>query len=180
MISSTLSGQVIGILAAERIVSGRRPRREGPDHRSKRADRLGAASASRAGGHDVVRLTRSAPRGPGEFRWDPAAGEIDPAAFDGVDAIVHLAGETVAGRWTDAKKRRSATAACSARASWRGRRRHDPRPRAFVCASGIGYYGDRGDEPVTEKSAIGEVSSLRSCGIGKPPRTPRGRPASVS
>jgi uncharacterized protein (TIGR01777 family) len=120
---------------------------------------IGSALGARlaAAGHDVVRLTRSAPRGPREFRWDPAAGEIDAAALDGVDAIVHLAGETVAGRWTQAKKRRirdsrvlgtrllAETAAAS-----------DPRPRAFVSASAIGYYGDRGDDPVTEESPIGQ------------------------
>ena len=55
--------------------------------------------------HEVVRLTRSEPQGTGEFRWDPMAGEIDPEALEGVDAVVHLAGETVAGRWTKSKKR---------------------------------------------------------------------------
>ena len=89
---------------------------------------IGSALVARlaAGGHEVVRLTRAEPRGPGEFRWDPAAGEIDPAALDGVDAVVHLAGETVAGRWT------------------RGQEAADPRqPRARHAAPG----GDRGRAP---------------------------------
>jgi uncharacterized protein len=110
----------------------------------------------RAGGRDVARLTRSQPRQPGEFRWDPEAGEIDAAAFDGVDAIVHLAGETVAGRWTEGKKRRIrdsrvlGTRLIAERAAGAARR-----PRALVCASAIGYYGHR-TEPVTEASAPGD------------------------
>jgi uncharacterized protein (TIGR01777 family) len=106
--------------------------------------------------HEVVSLTRSAPAGPGEFRWDPGRGAIDRDAFAGVDAVVHLAGETVAGRWTDAKKRRI-----------RDSRVHGTRlvsetmaaleapPPALVCASAIGLYGDRGDERLTESSAPG-------------------------
>jgi uncharacterized protein (TIGR01777 family) len=109
------------------------------------------------GGHDLVRLTRSVPRAPEEFRWDPAAGEIDPGTLDGVDAIVHLAGETVAGRWTESKKRRIRDSrVLGTRLLAETAAAHDPRPRAFVSASAIGYYGDRGDEPLTEESSMGE------------------------
>ena len=87
-----------------------------------------------------MRLTRSERRGPGEFHWDPTAGEIDPAAFDGVDAVVHLAGETVAGRWTDAKKRRIRDSrVLGTRLLAEAAAARDPRPRVFVCASAIGY-----------------------------------------
>jgi uncharacterized protein len=110
-----------------------------------------------ADAHEVVRLTRSDPRGPGEFRWDPMAGEVDARAFDGVDAVVHLAGESVAGRWTESKKRRIRDSRV------RGTRliaetavALEPGPRAIVSASAIGYYGDRGDQPVAETSAPGE------------------------
>ncbi len=104
-----------------------------------------------------MRLTRSAPRGPGEFRWDPAAGEIDSAAFDGVDAVVHLAGETVAGRWTEAKKRRIRDSrVLGTRLLAETAAADEPRPRAFVSASAIGFYGDRGDDPVAEGSPIGD------------------------
>src|SRR5436190_21929657 len=58
------------------------------------------------GGHAVRRLVRGAASGPGEYRWDPVAGDVEPAALEGVDAVVHLAGESVAGRWTDGKKQR--------------------------------------------------------------------------
>ena len=119
---------------------------------------IGSALGARlaAAGHEMVRLTRSTPRGPGHFRWDPTAGEIDAAAFDGVDAVVHLAGETVAGRWTEAKKRRIRDSrVLGTRLLAETAAAYDPRPRAFVSASAIGCYGDRGDEPVAEDSPIG-------------------------
>lgn len=118
---------------------------------------IGTALAEHVGPqHEIVRLVRSAPSGPGEFRWDPIAGEVDPDALGGVDAIVHLAGESVAGRWTESKKRRIrdsrvhgtwALAAAAGAAA--------PRPRVMVCASAIGFYGDRGDERLTEESPPG-------------------------
>jgi uncharacterized protein (TIGR01777 family) len=107
-----------------------------------------------SGGHEVLRLVRRRPRGHGEVRWDPARDDIDTASLEGVDAVVHLAGENVAGgRWTDARKNRirasrvdSTRTLCSALASMR------ERPRALISASAIGYYGDRGTEWVTEAS----------------------------
>lgn len=118
---------------------------------------IGTALAEHAGPqHEIVRLVRSAPSGPGEFRWDPIAGEVDPDALGGVDAIVHLAGESVAGRWTESKKRRirdsrvHGTRALAAAAGAAA-----PRPRVMVCASAIGFYGDRGDERLTEESPPG-------------------------
>ena len=105
-------------------------------------------------GHEVASLTRSEARRPGEFRWDPGQGYVDPAALEAVDAVVHLAGESVAGRWTDEKKRRildsrvtGTTVLSEAIAAL------ERPPAAMVCAAGIGVYGDRGDEPVTEESA---------------------------
>lgn len=104
--------------------------------------------------HEVASLTRSETRRPGEFRWDPGQGYIDPAALEAIDAVVHLAGESVAGRWNADKKRRildsrvtGTTFLSEAIAAL------ERPPVAMVCASGIGVYGDRGDEPVTEESA---------------------------
>src|ERR1700704_3791158 len=55
--------------------------------------------------HRITRLVRH-PAGPGEITWDPVAGRLDPAALEGIDAVIHLAGESVGGRWTAVRKRR--------------------------------------------------------------------------
>lgn len=109
-----------------------------------------------AEGHEVARVVRSATAG-GAWRWDPGAGHVDARAVNGMDAVVHLSGENIAaGRWTAARKARI-----------RDSRRHgtrvmaeavagaDPRPKALLCASAMGFYGDRGDESLTEASAPG-------------------------
>ncbi|HEY5726335.1 MAG TPA: TIGR01777 family oxidoreductase [Methylomirabilota bacterium] len=106
--------------------------------------------------HEVVRLPRSAPAGTGEFQWDPDRGAIDRGAFEGVDAVVHLAGETVAGRWSDAKKRRIRDSRVNGtRLVSETMAALDGPPPVLVCASAIGLYGDRGDERLTESSAPG-------------------------
>jgi uncharacterized protein len=118
---------------------------------------IGSALAPvlRKQGHEVVSLTRSEARRTGEFRWDPEQGYVDPAALHGIDAVVHLAGETVAGRWSEDKKRRilesrvNGTRLVSEATATLGRP-----PGALVCASAIGVYGDRGDELVTEQSPV--------------------------
>jgi uncharacterized protein (TIGR01777 family) len=109
------------------------------------------------GGDAVRRLTRGLPGGPAQFRWDPAAGDVEPAALEQLDAAVHLAGESVAGRWTDAKKERilrSRVDGTRTLASALASAEHPP--RVLVCASAIGYYGDRGDELLTEASPPGD------------------------
>lgn len=109
-----------------------------------------------AGGHCVVRLVRGRSRGEGEIGWDPDRGELDSASLEGVDAVVHLGGVTIAKRFTAAHKlaiRESRVASTSLLArAIAGLAR---RPRVFLCASAIGYYGDRGDEEVSERSAAG-------------------------
>jgi len=111
-----------------------------------------------AGGHGVVRLVRRVPA-PGEkaVRWDPERGEVDAAGLEGLDAVVHLAGENVgSGRWTDARKAairdsrvKGTRLLCDALA---GLARP---PETLVCASAVGYYGDRGEEVLTEESPPG-------------------------
>jgi uncharacterized protein len=115
------------------------------------------SAALAGGGHSVRRLVRSEPGSEHEYRWDPSGGWLDPAALERLDAVVHLAGETVAGRWTSAKKERiresrvrGTELLSSALAAL------ERPPSVFVCASAIGYYGDRGDEPLTEESASGD------------------------
>jgi uncharacterized protein (TIGR01777 family) len=104
------------------------------------------------GGHEVVRLVRRAPKAQDEVRWDPEAGEIDAAALEGVDAVVNLSGESIAGgRWTDRRKallRSSRVGPTSLLArTLAGLKR---KPKVLVSTSAVGYYGNRGDEWVTE------------------------------
>jgi hypothetical protein len=109
------------------------------------------------GGHRVRRLVRRAPRNGDEFRWDPARGELDPAALDGVQAVVHLAGENIAGRrWSAAQKARILDSrVAGTRLLVNAMRAATRAPRVFVCAAAVGIYGDRGDEVLTEQSAPG-------------------------
>ena len=111
----------------------------------------------RGEGHSVLRLVRRAPRGGDEARWDPDAGQVDAAALEGADAVVHLAGETVAERWTSERKRairRSRVDATRLLADALARLARPP--RVLVCASAVGLYGSRGDEPLTEESTPGD------------------------
>jgi hypothetical protein len=106
------------------------------------------------GGHEVRRLVRRAPRGEGEVRWDPAKGELDAAALEGLDAVVHLSGENVAGgRWTNARKVRIRSSRVDSTLTLaRGLASLKRRPKVLVSASAVGYYGDQGGEWVTESS----------------------------
>jgi len=109
-------------------------------------------------GHSVVQLLRKpvATVNP-TLTWDPAAGRVDAAAFEGFDAVVHLAGESIAsGRWTAAKKERIRSSRVDAtRLLCNALARLGRPPKALICASAIGYYGDRGDEVLREESAPG-------------------------
>jgi len=109
-----------------------------------------------AGGHSVRRLTRGAPSSESEFRWDPQSGAIDPQALAGIDAVVHLAGETIDGRWTAAKKERILRSRVDGtRTLSDALARLERRPRVLVTASAVGLYGDRGDDELTEQSEPG-------------------------
>jgi uncharacterized protein (TIGR01777 family) len=108
--------------------------------------------------HRVIRLVRHAPSGPDQISWDPAKGILDAQSLEGLDAVVHLAGENIAsGRWTEKKKRRiresriNGTRLLAHSLS----RLFDP-PQVLVSNSAIGYYGDRGDEQLNEESAPGD------------------------
>jgi uncharacterized protein (TIGR01777 family) len=112
--------------------------------------------ALHAAGHEVVRLVRREVRAGDEIAWDPAAGSLDPSLLVGTEAVITLSGATIGRRWTAARKReildsRVDTTSLLARtiASL------DPRPSVLVCAGGVGIYGDRGDEILTEGSALG-------------------------
>jgi hypothetical protein len=84
-------------------------------------------------------------------------GNLDPALQGQVDAAIHLAGENIAQRWTPSAKARIRDSRVHGTESIsRGLANLDPRPRVLLCASGIGFYGNRGDEILTEESAPGE------------------------
>ena len=107
--------------------------------------------------HEIVRLVRSKSSGAGEIEWHPDQGKLDAASLEGVDAVVHLAGESIAsGRWSDEKKRaiRDSRVKGTALLSDILARLSRP-PAVFVSASAIGYYGNRGDELLDERSLAG-------------------------
>jgi hypothetical protein len=111
----------------------------------------------RAGGHDVARLVRRRPSAADEIAWDPAAGQIDAAALEGMDVVIHLAGTSIAGgRWTNARKAAILSSRLQGTSllaeTLAGLQRP---PRALISASGIGYYGDAGNVPLTEESPQG-------------------------
>ena len=107
-----------------------------------------------AGGHEVVRFVRTREAlGPGAAYWSPERGEIDAGALDGLDAVVHLAGETVGERWTPEHKRairESRVRGTTLLARTIAGLAHPP--RVLVSNSAVGYYGDTGDR-VTEESS---------------------------
>jgi uncharacterized protein (TIGR01777 family) len=105
------------------------------------------------GGHRVIRLVRHAAGGPGERSWEPD--DPDPGLLDGVDAVVHLAGASIAGRFTDAHKRAVRASRMAPTRRLAELAAHGG-PRAFVAASAIGRYGpDRGSEVLTEDAERG-------------------------
>jgi len=112
----------------------------------------------KADGHRAIPLVRRAPR-PGEdaLGWDPLSGALTPARSAVADVIVHLAGDSiVALRWTAEKKRRIRESRVTATRLLVQTLTRLPRPPAvLVCASGIGYYGSRGDGVLTEDSRVG-------------------------
>ena len=120
---------------------------------------VGSALVSALGdeGHQVRRLTRSGGSSPeGGVRWDPSSGMIDAAGLEGVDAVVHLAGENIVGRWTAAKKARIRDSRVEGTYLLSGAlAKLSTSPKVMVCASATGYYGDRGNELLTEESAPG-------------------------
>jgi uncharacterized protein (TIGR01777 family) len=113
-------------------------------------------------GHQVLRLTRSRPTGPDQVQWDPATGELDADALAKTDAVVHLAAANIGERlrWTAKTKRdiletRVEGTGLVAR-TMADLARGSGGPRVLVCASGVGFYGDRGDELLTEASRGGD------------------------
>jgi uncharacterized protein len=117
-------------------------------------------------GHEVFRLVRSqAKTGPAAIYWNPEKGIDDAERLEGLDAVVHLAGENIAeGRWTQEKKKRIRDSRVnSTRVLSLALAQFTQPPRALLSASAIGYYGDRGDEIMREESAPGSDFLANVC-----------------
>ena len=116
-------------------------------------------------GDETAALVRHSPQA-GEVQWNPRHA-LDPQRLFDFDAIVHLAGKNIAGRWSQKFKQEvresrvlgTRTLAVAAADSFR----RCGNPRAFICASAVGYYGNRGDEVLTEASAPGEGFLPETC-----------------
>jgi len=126
---------------------------------------IGAAllPSLKASGCAVTRLVRGAATGTEQIAWNPAQ-PLSPDSVSGFDAVIHLAGESIVGRWTEAKKRRILDsrkqgtvylAEAVAKAA--------QRPRVFISASAVGYYGNRGDEILREESPSGSGFLAEVC-----------------
>src|SRR5690242_2620632 len=116
-------------------------------------------------GHEIVRLVRGKPSGAAEIEWHPDQARLDAASLEGLDAMVHLAGESIAsGRWSEEKKRSIRDSRVKGTALLSDALAQLSRPPAvFVSASAIGYYGNRGDEVLTESSAPGDDFLANVC-----------------
>jgi uncharacterized protein (TIGR01777 family) len=172
--SASASGLARGL--AQRILAFRAQRLAGDLTHALEPMRIAVTGASglvgselvaflTAGGHRVQRLVRSEPRAADEVGWDPEGAEIDAAALEGVDAVVHLAGENIAsGRWTAPRRARilgSRAAGTRLLATTLARLRTPP--RVFVSASAVGFYGDTADALVDESSPSGSGFLAEVC-----------------
>ncbi|HEX2610332.1 MAG TPA: NAD-dependent epimerase/dehydratase family protein, partial [Gemmatimonadales bacterium] len=109
-----------------------------------------------AKGHRVTRLVRR-PAGKNEVSWDPLGPGLDLSSLPRVDAVVNLAGENIATRWTSAARRRiHDSRVFGTQLLSRAIARLQPRPEVMVSASAIGIYGDRGDQELRETSPVGD------------------------
>jgi uncharacterized protein (TIGR01777 family) len=127
---------------------------------------IGSALSSflSTGGHTPIGLTRKRNVNDG-VHWDPDRGEIDADALDGIDAVIHLAGENVAGgRWTESRKRKileSREKGTRLLAETTAKLKRPP--KTFLCASAVGYYGPLDDEEVDESFRRGSGFLAEVC-----------------
>lgn len=119
----------------------------------------------RAEGHGVRRLVRGEPEGADDVTWDPRGGTIEAAAIEGIDAVVHLAGAGIGDKkWTPDRKRlilESRTQGTRLLAE--ALAGLDRAPRVLVSGSAVGYYGNRGDDPLTEEAPPGDDFPAQVC-----------------
>ncbi|OLB20356.1 MAG: TIGR01777 family protein [Acidobacteriales bacterium 13_2_20CM_55_8] len=109
----------------------------------------------KARGYTITRLVRDQPAGDGQVFWNPAQ-PLSPQSVSGFEAVIHLAGETIVGRWTKAKKARIRDSrVLGTRHLAEALAKATQPPRVLISASAIGYYGDRGEEILQEDSRSG-------------------------
>jgi uncharacterized protein (TIGR01777 family) len=118
---------------------------------------IGAAllPSLRTNGCSVVRLVRGSAHGDEQISWDPSV-PLSPQTVSGFDAVIHLAGESIFGRWTTARKSKIRDSRVVGTFNLSSAlAQTEEKPNVFVCGSAIGYYGNRGDEVLREESAPG-------------------------
>ncbi len=115
--------------------------------------------------HEVRQLVRRAPKGPQQVRWNPSAGELDVAAVDWADAVINLSGAGIAGGlWTRSyKETLYSSRIMPTRTLVEAMRKASNPPSVFISQSASGYYGDRGDELLTEGSRSGDTLMADIC-----------------
>ena len=126
---------------------------------------IGAAllPSLRTAGYSVVRLVRGPATGDEQIAWDPSK-PLAPETVSGFDAVIHLAGESIFGRWTAAKKRKIRDSRVAGTLNLaQALAQAEERPKVFVCGSAIGYYGNRGDESLSEESSPGSGFLAEVC-----------------
>lgn len=108
-------------------------------------------------GYEMLLASRSEPRAANEIQWTVEGGFAEPERLEGIDAVVHLAGESVSGlRWTDEKKKAIRDSrVMGTRSIVEALSNLNVRPKVLVSASAIGFYGERGDEEMNESSTAG-------------------------
>lgn len=118
-----------------------------------------------AAGHEIFRLVRYAPTSDSEIEWSPDRYSIALARIEGFDAVINLAGESIAeGRWTDDKKRRIRESRVKGTKLLADALANLTKPPpTMICASAIGYYGNRGDEILNETSSPGDDFLAKVC-----------------
>lgn len=126
---------------------------------------IGAAllPALREHGYEITRLVRGAKAGAGQIAWDPSQ-PLRPQTVSGFDGVIHLAGESIVGRWSAEKKRRIFDSRVQGTRHLAEALAEAPqRPQVLLAVSAIGYYGDRGDEVLTEESSNGKGFLAQVC-----------------
>jgi uncharacterized protein len=119
--------------------------------------------ALRASGYEVTRLVHGSTTGPAQVAWNPAQ-PLAPDSVTGFDAAVHLAGESIVGRWTNEKKQRIRDSRIAGtRHLAEALAKAPQRPQVLISASAVGYYGDRGDEILSEESPSGSGFLAEVC-----------------